>query len=105
MERKLKFPSVCDAEDIVGQMPGGELKTWKQNCLLASVEKEQRKVGHGGRASQCWLGEAKVSCSQVKGDYNTAFTMLWSTLGSSWIFHDQNSASPNALFFCDVQKL
>lgn len=33
----------------MGQMPGGELKKWKQNCLLASVEKEQRKVGHGGR--------------------------------------------------------
>lgn len=26
------------------------------------------------------------------------FTMLWSIMGSSWIFHDQNIALPNALF-------
>lgn len=49
MEKLLKFPSVCDAEDIVGQMPGGESKRWKPNCLLASVEEESREVGAGGK--------------------------------------------------------
>lgn len=52
MERKLKFPNVCDAEDIMGQMPGGESEKWKSNCLLESVGKESRKVGtEEGRAN------------------------------------------------------
>lgn len=55
----------------------------------------------GEGVSQRWLGEVKVSCSQARRDCHMEFTMLWSILESSWIFHEQNTA----LFFCDVQML
>lgn len=52
MEMKLKFPNVCDAEDIMGQMPGDECKIWKSNCLLESVGRVQ-EGGDRGRVGHC----------------------------------------------------
>lgn len=59
IERKLEFFSVCDVEDIVGQMFGGEYKKQNLNCRLVSVEKESFSDGGVRRegASRCWFGE------------------------------------------------
>lgn len=49
--------------------------------------------------SQCWFGEVKVSCSQARRDCNMEFTMLWSILESSGIFHEQNIAFSQCFVF------